>query len=145
MMSMYQSEMQLAKQICRCANVSVMKGTQTMRITSNGKSIANQLTDILNRTLPRQKDTGLSKDLGVVKVDPISKGKSVLFNWHKETFRLSENLKVMQIDFTNTWIENEDTKGVEYLIKQSVVGNAVESILTPEVARAVEPSAPAIA
>ena len=75
MMSMYQSEMQLAKQICRCANVSVMKGTQTMRITSNGKSIANQLTDILNRTLPRQKDTGLSKDLGVVKVDPKSKVK----------------------------------------------------------------------
>jgi len=47
-----------------------------MKITSQpNRSIVKQLTDILNQSLPQTKITGLTKDLGVIKVDAKGKGK----------------------------------------------------------------------
>ena len=93
-----------------------------MKIKADGnKTIVSKLTDILNNTLPLTAVTGLNKDLSKIKSDPKSKGKSVLFSWRKGTYRLSENLKVMELDFTNSYVENEVSKEVEAMIKANLI------------------------
>jgi hypothetical protein len=110
-----------------------------MKITTkNGQSIASQLSNIVNNALPKASVTGLSKDLGVVKTDPKSKGKSVLFTWRKGTYRLSENLKVTELDFTNTYVENEVTRETEALIKLHVGITVSEAVKTPVVEQPTE-------
>lgn len=84
------------------------------------QSIASQLVDILYTSLPSFKITGLSKDLQTVKADAKSKGKAVLFVWRKNTYRLTEALKVTEFDFTNSYVENEGSKEVEAIIKASL-------------------------
>lgn len=92
-----------------------------MKITSQpNRSIVKQLTDILNQSLPQTKITGLTKDLGVIKVDAKGKGKSVIFNWRKSSFKLTENLKVTELDLTNSYVTNEETSAVEQMINGTI-------------------------
>jgi len=93
-----------------------------MRVkTKNGQSIVSQLTDIINHALPRTIDTGIGSHLGNnIKAD--SKGKSILFTWKKNLygFRMTENLKVMEMDFTGTFTQTEDSKAVEMAVEASL-------------------------
>jgi hypothetical protein len=89
-----------------------------MRIKSqNGKSIAKQLKEILENSLPKVANTGLNKDLGTVHADP--KGKAVLFTWKNETYRMTENLKVHKKDFTNTFVVTDECEAVEKMVNDS--------------------------
>ena len=87
-----------------------------MKVTaSNGQSVAEQLTNILMRHLPRAINTGITNHLGTVHPDPKSKGKAVKFTWQRSTFRLTENLKVQEYNFmgkpeaTPLAVETEET------------------------------------
>ncbi len=92
-----------------------------MKITaSNSQSIASKLSDIAFTSLPSMASTGLAKDLVSVKVCSKSKGKAILLKWRKNTFRLSENLKVTEQDFTGDFIETETSKETEAIIKASL-------------------------
>ena len=102
--------------------------------TTPNQTVVSQLTNIVNSTLPRFASTGLSKDLGVVKNDPKSKGKSILFNWRKGIFRLSETLKVTEQDFTNAFIETDTSRETEAIIKSAVSGVISE----PQIAQTKE-------
>lgn len=104
-----------------------------MRIkASNGKSTADQLKDILINTFPLATHTGIVRDLCSIKVDPKSKGKSVIFMWRKTTFKLTENLKVTEQDFTNTFSETDNSREVEAKIKSPLCSDiVVEAEKTP--------------
>jgi hypothetical protein len=97
---------------------------------TNGQSIASRLTAILTSTLPTVKDTNLNKNLGTVKPDAKSKGKAVLFTWRKGTYRLSENLKVMEQDFTNTFIDSSTAKETEAIIKGALANETANVVNT---------------
>ena len=100
-----------------------------MRIKSQiGKSIANQLADIINKALPRVIDTGINSHLTGVKPDP--KGKAILFAWKKEGFRMTENLKVSKKDdFGNGFMVRDECKEIEKMIEASL--NSVVSEVAP--------------
>jgi hypothetical protein len=92
-----------------------------MKITSKAnQSIASQLETIIRNALPLTANTGLSKDVGTIKTDAKSKGKAVLFTYHKSTFRLTENLKVSEKDFTGTFVTNNESKEIENIITISL-------------------------
>lgn len=91
-----------------------------MRITSNnGQSIVAQLTNIINNALPRIANTDIYSHLGNVKADP--KGKAIVFTWKKSIygFRMTENLKVYEKDFTNTFVITEECKNIEKMVEAS--------------------------
>jgi len=92
-----------------------------MRIKSKaGQSIAAQLTDIVQMALPQCVHSGIASHLGNVKADP--KGKAVLFTWKKNIygFRITENLKVSEMDFTGTFTTTDESKNVEKMIAESL-------------------------
>jgi len=99
-----------------------------MKVKSTSQqSIASKLIDILYTSLPSFRITGLAKDLQTVKADAKSKGKAVLFVWRKGTYRLTENLKVTELNFCNTYVENENSKEAEAMIKASLSPAHVEA------------------
>ena len=103
-----------------------------MKIKSTSQqSIASKLTDILYTSLPSFKITGLAKDLQTVKADTKSKGKAVLFVWRKSTYRLTEALKVTELDFTNSYVENETSREAEAMIKSSLAMAEVAAMPAP--------------
>lgn len=90
-----------------------------MRIKSqNGQTIASQLKEILKSKMPRVANTGINSDLGTVKADP--KGKAVIFTWRKNEYRMTENLKVYEKDFTGTYVITDECKNVEKMITEPV-------------------------
>ena len=92
-----------------------------MKINFNkNATIVSQLTDILKKALPSTAHTGLSKDLLKVSPDPKGKGKSVLFVWRKATLKLTENLKVYEINFCNSLEQNHITKEAAELIEKAL-------------------------
>lgn len=98
-----------------------------MRIKSqNGKSIASQLKEILENKMPRVANTGINSDLGTVKADP--KGKAVIFTWKKNEYRMTENLKVHEKDFTGTYIVTDECKNVEKMIAEPAAVTVVASV-----------------
>ena len=115
-----------------------------MKITPKpNKSISAQLTDIVTSAFPLAINTGLNKDVGVIHSDPKSKGKAILFTWQKATLRLTENLKVLECDFTNTLINSDLSMLAEDMISthlqsQSLVNTANSSQVTSELKEAVE-------
>lgn len=113
-----------------------------MRIKATAtKSTSEQLADILKDTFPQAINTGLSNDLCSIKTDPKSKGKSVFFMYKKTTFRMTENLKVTERDFTNTFTETAVAKEIEAMIKSRICsGVAVEAEKTPAPQPVAEPA-----
>ena len=103
-----------------------MKGHNTM----NNETTANKLTKLL-RTLPQRNITGLTKHMGhIIKTDPKSKGKSVLFTWNTTTFKLTENLKVYELDFTNSWVKSAESINLENMLKDK---NIISQIIVKPV------------
>ena len=82
------------------------------------RSIASQLTSIINSVFPKAQDTGKANDLISVNPDPKSKGKAVWFKWKKAELRLTENLKVQELNFCNTLEETETSKEALALIEK---------------------------
>lgn len=92
-----------------------------MRIKSKvGQSIAAQLTNIIQEALPQCIHSGISSHLGNIKPDP--KGKAILFTWKKSIygFRLTENLKAYEMDFTGTFAITDECKAIEAAIEKSL-------------------------
>ena len=87
---------------------------------TNGQSIASKLTDIAFTSLPSMSITGLAKDLVSVKVCSKSKGKAILLKYRKGIFRLTENLKVTEQNFTGEFIETETSRETEAIIRASL-------------------------
>ena len=78
-----------------------------MKIKSTKEqSVHQQLVNLIKKTFPTIQETGLNKDLGLIHPDPKSKGKAVLFTWRKATLRITENLKIQELNFCNTLEEN---------------------------------------
>jgi len=94
---------------------------------NNNQSTASKLTDIAFTSLPSFRITGLAKDLVSIKVCPKSKGKAILLKYRKGIFRLTENLKVTEQNFTGDFIETETSRETETIIKASLA-NANEEI-----------------
>lgn len=92
-----------------------------MKVTSiNGQSVSSMLVNIVKSALPSFNQTGLAKDLTKISSDPKSKGKAIIFNWRKSSFRLTENLKVAEITFCNTLMETELSKEAAEIIVKSL-------------------------
>jgi hypothetical protein len=87
-----------------------------MRVKADNRTVTAKLNDILMQSFPLARNTGFSNDLVSVHPDKDSKGKSVLFTWKKATLRLTENLRVKELDFTNTLVESELSKEAESFI-----------------------------
>jgi len=116
-----------------------------MKITAtNDKSVVQQLGEIINKSLPMSINTGRYNDVGTIHTCLKSKGKAVLFSWRKAIYRLTENLKVLEIDFTNTPVVTENSMEAEAKINavfapievpqvKVAVETAVETVETPEV------------
>lgn len=81
------------------------------------QSIANALAAILTATLPNIKDTRMPRHLRGIKIDPDSKGKALQFTWHLETFKVTENLCVSELDYTQTWTKSPEATEVENLLR----------------------------
>lgn len=103
-----------------------------MKIKStNDKSIASQLTDILTNALPHVRQTGLTKDLRKISPDKRSKGKAINFSWRNSTFRLTENLRVQEYNFCNSLEDTELSKETMQTIVKSLNVTA-EAIPEPQ-------------
>lgn len=89
-----------------------------MRVKADNRTVAAKLNDILMQAFPLARNTGLANDLVSVHPDKDSKGKAVLFTWKKTTLRLTENLRVKELDFTNTLIESELSKEAETFVNK---------------------------
>jgi len=87
-----------------------------MRVKSDNRTVAAKLNDILIQTFPLARLTGKINDLVSIHPDKDSKGKAVLFTWKKTTFKLTENLKVKELDFTHTFANTELSNEAEALI-----------------------------
>ena len=99
-----------------------------MRVKPDANStVTAKLTDILNETFPHRNATGIASHLNSIKNDPDSKGKSVFFTWKKTSLRLTENLKVKEIDFTNSLVESEVAKEAEAQIAYMINHEEAES------------------
>ena len=95
------------------------------------KTTAEKLTTLLKTALPQRNVTGITKHLAhVIRVDPKSKGKSVLFTWNNTTCRLTANLKVYELDFTNTFVQSPAALEVEKRVReQDILNNPIETIM----------------
>jgi len=91
-----------------------------MKVVRNNKTIAATLNDLIVATFPLARNTGKANDLISVHIDKDSKGKAVTFTWKKTTLKLTENLKVKELDFTNTYTETELSKEAEILISTHI-------------------------
>jgi len=91
-----------------------------MKVNRNNKTVAATLNDLIVSTFPLARNTGKANDLVSVHIDPKSKGKAVTFTWKKTTLKLTENLKVKELDFTNTYTDTELSKEAETLITAHV-------------------------
>ena len=99
-----------------------------MRIKSNANgTIGMQLTAIVNKTFPRACETGIARDLISIGNDPKSKGKAILFMYRKTTFRLTENLKVQERNFCNTYETTQNAIEVEAMILKTLTPRPVEA------------------
>jgi hypothetical protein len=76
-----------------------------MNINSDS-TIAGKLTNIVRSSFPLAIHTKLSKDIGLIHTDPKSHGKAILFTWRGKDnwFKLTEALRVTQMDFKNDFI-----------------------------------------
>jgi len=78
-----------------------------------------KLINIISSVLPNAKETGMINHLWA-NFHPANKGKAITFVWKKAQFRLTANLKVQEIDFTNSLTETNESKEIEKLIKTKV-------------------------
>jgi len=88
------------------------------KITSvNGKSIAQQIVSILNRSLPQVSNTGIFTHCRGINTPKEGKGKVVNFEFQHRYFRISENLKVAEYAYgfncRNVLSTNEVTQDIE--------------------------------
>jgi hypothetical protein len=95
------------------------------------QTTAEKLTTLLKTALPQRNVTGISNHLAhLIRVDPKSKGKAVLFGWKNTTYRLTANLKVYELDFTNSFCQSPEALEVEKRIReQDILNNPVETIM----------------
>ena len=82
------------------------------------RSIASQLSSIISSVFPKASDTGKANDLISVNPDPKSKGKAVWFTWKKAKLRLTENIKLQELNFCNTLEETEISKEALAMIEK---------------------------
>lgn len=87
-----------------------------VRKTEN-QSVAHALATLLSNALPTVQTTGLVRKLKSIKPDPNSKGKAVQFTWNLETFKVTENVGVYQLDFMNNWQKTPDAIELETILK----------------------------
>lgn len=97
----------------------------------NGKSIASQLSEVVSKTFPAIKTTGKAQDLKAIYSDAKSKGKAIIFVWRKATLRLTENLKVQELNFCNTYEDTQLSKEAAEMIVKCLEN--IPSVPTPEV------------
>ena len=86
------------------------------------RSIASQLSSIVSSVFPKASNTGKANDLISVNPDPKSKGKDVWFTWKKAKLRLTENIKIMELNFCNTLEETETSKEALAMIEKCLQG-----------------------
>ena len=72
----------------------------------NSNSTTGKLINSIKAAFPLAYNTGMGNDVGTIHPDPKSKGKAVIFTWKKSTLKLSEAMKVMEKDFTNTYVKS---------------------------------------
>lgn len=89
-----------------------------MKITSSPtETIVEKLTRIIMSAFPLARNTGRANDLVSVQNYKAAKGKAVTFKWKKSTFRLTENLKVNEFDFTNQLAETPLSKEAQEIVE----------------------------
>jgi hypothetical protein len=82
------------------------------------QTIAERLTALINKTLPKTIETGIVNHLmPKISIDPKSKGKAIVFTWQRKTFRLSDSHTVREQNFMNEWIETIESKAVQEKVK----------------------------
>ena len=92
------------------------------------RSIASQLSSIVSissivsSVFPKASNTGHTNDLISVNPDPKSKGKAVWFTWKKAKLRLTENIKLQELNFCNTLEETEVSKEALAMIEKCLRG-----------------------
>ena len=84
------------------------------------KSIVETLSEIVTNSLPNTSKSGLTRHLGKIQSDPVSKGKAILMKWNNNDFKVNENLSVFEMSFCNEWIKTEETQKVETTLKNYV-------------------------
>lgn len=89
-----------------------------MTLKTNGKSIIETLTYIVQSALPNTSATGLKRHLyGRVHVAPKSNDTAVIFKWNNNDFKATQELEVSELNFCNDWIKTEETAKVEAELK----------------------------
>jgi len=78
-----------------------------------------KLSEILNQTLPRIRDTGKPGDLSTIKSDPKNEN-AVLFTYRKTPLRMTNDLHVQEIDFTNSLIHSPLSQEIEEQVSKTM-------------------------
>ena len=89
-----------------------------MKQTDKKQTIAERLTALINKALPKTIETGIVNHLmPKISIDPKSKGKAIVFTWQRRAFRLSDSHTVREQNFINEWTETDESKAVQEKVK----------------------------
>jgi hypothetical protein len=82
------------------------------------QTTAERLNTLINSKLPKVTETGIVNHLmPKTFIETKSKGKAIVFTWKRNFFRISDKHAVREQNFMNEWVETEESKQIQALVR----------------------------